>query len=117
NVYQWTETINPAGTKRSYHGGSMFSGAGELPSTLNLGSPITGGPPGGWWDDPSVQAPSLGFRVATAVLPDPGIVQEPANTTVGLGGTATLTVVPTGTSPFTYQWQFYGTNLTSVVAT
>jgi formylglycine-generating enzyme required for sulfatase activity len=67
NVYQWSETQNPAGTKRSYHGGSMFSGADELPSTFNLTRPVTGGPPGGWWDDPSTQSPSLGFRVAKAV--------------------------------------------------
>src|SRR5437667_7077153 len=67
NVYQWTETMNPAGTKRSYFSGSAFSGAGELPSVLNLTHPITGGPPGGWWDDPATQSPSLGFRVAKLV--------------------------------------------------
>ena len=67
NVYEWTETMNPAGTKRSYHGGSMFSGADELPSTLNLNSPISGGPPGGWWDVPDVSARSVGFRIAKVV--------------------------------------------------
>jgi formylglycine-generating enzyme required for sulfatase activity len=81
NVYEWTETMNPAGTKRSYHGGSAFSGAGELPSTLNYTHPVTGGPPGGWWDDPTVQAPSLGFRVAKLVT-----VVAPPMLSVSLSG-------------------------------
>jgi formylglycine-generating enzyme required for sulfatase activity len=92
NVYQWTETMNPAGTKRSYFGGSMFSGAGELPSTLNYTHPITGGPPGGWWDDPSVQAPSLGFRVAKTVL----VVARPTISFAVSGNQLTLTWSGTG---------------------
>jgi formylglycine-generating enzyme required for sulfatase activity len=70
NVYQWMETMNPAGNKRSYAGGSAFSAAGELPATLNLSEPVTGGPPCGWWDYPETQAPSLGFRIVRAAAPD-----------------------------------------------
>src|SRR5262249_43458560 len=51
-------------------------------------------------------------------LPDPYISEDqPADTLAALGGTANFTVTPTGTGPFTYQWQFYGTNITAVVST
>jgi glucose/arabinose dehydrogenase len=35
----------------------------------------------------------------------PGIVTQPASTTVPVGATATFTVAASGTGPFTYQWQ------------
>ena len=41
----------------------------------------------------------------------PSITNQPASGTVSSGGTATLTVGVAGTPPFTYQWQFNGTNL------
>ena len=44
-------------------------------------------------------------------LAAPSITNQPASTTVSSGGTATLTVGVTGTPPFTYQWQFNGTNI------
>ena len=69
NVYQWLETSNPAGTKRSYAGGSMNSGDTELPATLNYGAPNSG-PPCAWWDYPdTAQSPGLGFRVARIAPP------------------------------------------------
>ncbi len=41
----------------------------------------------------------------------PSIATQPQNTTVTASQTATFTVVASGTSPFTYQWRWYGTNV------
>jgi sugar lactone lactonase YvrE len=40
----------------------------------------------------------------------PTIASEPTNKTALFGSTATLTVAAAGVGPFTYQWQFNGTN-------
>jgi hypothetical protein len=39
------------------------------------------------------------------------IVLQPTNQTVTLGNTATFTVMATGGPPLSYQWRFYGTNI------
>jgi formylglycine-generating enzyme required for sulfatase activity len=93
NVYEWTETSYTTGggvLLRSYHGGSCFSAAGELPSTLNFGSP-TVGPASGWWDHPFTQSPSLGFRIAEPAA----LVVSPTTLTISLSGTQ-LTLSWTG---------------------
>lgn len=41
----------------------------------------------------------------------PGIIQQPANSSVVEGGVAVFNVVVSGSNPFGYQWQFHGTNL------
>lgn len=41
----------------------------------------------------------------------PTITQQPTNQVVTNGGIATFNVALSGTGPFTYQWQFNGTNL------
>jgi sugar lactone lactonase YvrE len=41
----------------------------------------------------------------------PVIVLQPSNQTTLLGGNATFAVTVSGTGPFSYQWQFNGTNL------
>jgi Immunoglobulin domain len=41
----------------------------------------------------------------------PAIATQPANQTVSAGQTATFSVVATGTSPLTYQWQLNGTTI------
>ncbi|MGH7142537.1 MAG: PKD domain-containing protein [Planctomycetota bacterium] len=41
----------------------------------------------------------------------PGIATPPANQTVTAGATATFSVIPTGTAPFTYQWQKNSANI------
>ena len=46
----------------------------------------------------------------TVVVP-PGIAVQPSNQVVVAGQTAVLSVVPSGTGPFSYQWQLSGTNL------
>ncbi len=45
----------------------------------------------------------------TAAAVAPTIASQPANQTVSAGQTATFSVVATGTSPLTYQWQLNGT--------
>jgi glucose/arabinose dehydrogenase len=46
----------------------------------------------------------------------PGIVTQPASTTVAVGATATFTVGATGTGPFTYQWQRNGVSIAGATA-
>jgi len=46
-----------------------------------------------------------------ALLAQPVITQQPTNLTVAVGGNAGLSVAVSGPGPFTYQWQFNGTNL------
>ncbi len=41
----------------------------------------------------------------------PTIITQPANATVTLGGTATFSVGASGSTPLSYQWRRYGTNL------
>ncbi len=41
----------------------------------------------------------------------PVIIRQPSGDRVGEGATVSFDVVVTGTAPFTYQWQFNGTNL------
>ena len=55
---------------------------------------------------------SVTGRVAalTVVVP-PGIAVQPSNQVVVAGQTAVLSVVPSGTGPFSFQWQLSGTNL------
>jgi hypothetical protein len=47
----------------------------------------------------------------------PAITTQPANQTVSAGGAATFTVVAGGTTPLSYQWSFYGTNLSGATNT
>jgi Abnormal spindle-like microcephaly-assoc'd, ASPM-SPD-2-Hydin/Immunoglobulin domain/HYR domain/Fn3 associated len=50
--------------------------------------------------------------IATVVVAaGPGILTQPANVTVGLGGTATFSVVATGPPPLLYQWRKNGANV------
>lgn len=42
---------------------------------------------------------------------DPSVTSEPGNQRVGIGDTASFSVVATGGSPLSYQWQRYSTNL------
>jgi alpha-tubulin suppressor-like RCC1 family protein len=46
----------------------------------------------------------------------PAITTQPQNQTSFAGGTATFTVVATGTAPLTYQWRFNGNNLSGQTA-
>ncbi len=45
---------------------------------------------------------------------DPSITAEPVKQRVMVGQTASFTVVATGSTPLSYQWQRHGTNLTDV---
>ena len=47
----------------------------------------------------------------------PTITTQPANQTVQAGTNATFTLAVAGTGPFTYQWQFNGTNLPNNIIT
>lgn len=57
---------------------------------------------------------------ALGVLPlkaDPVITQQPTNQTVWQGSPAVFSVAVSGTGPFTYQWQFNGSNLPNNIIT
>jgi sugar lactone lactonase YvrE len=47
----------------------------------------------------------------------PSITQQPASQTNLAGANAILSVAVAGTGPFTYQWQFNGTNLPNLITT
>jgi len=53
----------------------------------------------------------LGSFVSLAEAQAPIIVAQPTNEVVLAGSTASFSVAVSGTGPFTYQWQFNGTNL------
>lgn len=59
------------------------------------------------------QASSLGAGASAAPSGQvaPSITQHPSNQTIGVGETATFTVVAAGSSPLSYQWQVDGANL------
>ncbi len=52
-----------------------------------------------------------------AVNIPPSITTQPQSQTNFIGDDATFTVVAAGTTPLSYQWRFYGTNLASATAT
>jgi hypothetical protein len=52
----------------------------------------------------------------SAAATAPSITTQPANQTVTAGQTATFSVVATGTTPLTYQWQLNGTNISGATA-
>ena len=54
------------------------------------------------------------FLVAFAAVAQPVITVQPTNQTVVDGSNANFCVSVSGTGPFTYQWQFNGTNLPKV---
>lgn len=46
----------------------------------------------------------------------PSITTQPASQTVATGGTATFSVVASGTAPLSYQWRFNGTNISGATS-
>ena len=56
------------------------------------------------------------YTVAVAGVP-PVITQQPQSVTVVAAGSASFSVVASGTAPLSYQWQFNGTNLGSAIGT
>lgn len=59
----------------------------------------------------------LGSFFSVAEAQAPRISVQPTNESVLIGGTASFSVGVSGTGPFTYQWQFKGTNLTNILIT
>jgi sugar lactone lactonase YvrE len=59
-------------------------------------------------------APAL--LTVNSVPTPPGINGQPQNLTVSQTSNATFTVTATGSTPFSYQWLFFGTNLASGTA-
>jgi len=53
----------------------------------------------------------LSSRATLALYPSPFICSEPNDQTVSLGSNATFSVRASGAVPFSYQWQFGGTNI------
>ena len=59
----------------------------------------------------------VGWQFTIYVLSDPGMAVPPQSQTVQAGTTVTFTVTAAGTAPFTYQWQYGGTNIPGATAT
>ncbi|HNW08920.1 MAG TPA: immunoglobulin domain-containing protein, partial [Verrucomicrobiota bacterium] len=51
-----------------------------------------------------------------ATIPGPTIGEQPQMQTTSVGGSATLSVFPNGTAPFTYQWRRNGVNVPGATA-
>ena len=65
----------------------------------------------------SNQHGSAASSVATlTVKAPPALTNQLANLIIASGGNASFAVFPIGTGPFTYQWQFNGTNLPGATA-
>src|SRR5207237_5376802 len=58
----------------------------------------------------------VGWQFTIYVLSDPGMAVPPRSQTVQAGTTVTFAVTAAGTAPFTYQWQFDGTNIPGATA-
>src|SRR5207244_1138374 len=54
---------------------------------------------------------SAGGAGKCSTLNAPSIVSQPTNQTVQVGGSASFSVVASGTAPLSYQWTHEGTNL------
>ena len=98
-VYQWrTNGIpNPGATSATYtkaNASTADSANYDLVSTNAFGS-VT----------------SMVVSVIVNPAVPPTITLQPASRSVYAGGDATFSVAATGTTPFTYQWSFGGTNL------
>jgi hypothetical protein len=57
---------------------------------------------------------TIGISTTNATVTAPAITTQPASQTVVAGQTATFSVVATGTTPLSYQWQKNGTALSGV---
>ena len=60
------------------------------------------------WIIDSIQVEHL---TSPAAIPGPSIGEQPQMQTTSVGGSATLSVFPNGTAPFTYQWRRNGVNV------
>jgi hypothetical protein len=70
--------------------------------------------------DVVVSSPYGSVTSSVAVLSigyTPGLTNVTTNQTVSLGSNVTLSASATGTGPFSYQWQFNGTNLPLIITT
>jgi hypothetical protein len=65
----------------------------------------------GWYVD------SIAIGGFTCCSNAPTITSEPQSEQVMSGQTVGFTVIATGTAPLTYQWQFFGTNLSGATTT
>jgi hypothetical protein len=60
---------------------------------------------------------TFGLAAHAPAQTPPTITAEPSNLAALVGGTATFNVAVSGTGPFSYQWQFNGTNLPNFITT
>jgi hypothetical protein len=97
--------------------GGAISGA--TGSTYNIPSTIVGDS-GDYTVVITNTSGSITSSIATlnvsAVAVPPSITTQPLSTNVSFGGSATFSVVAEGTEPLSYQWQFYGTNISGTAA-
>ena len=98
-----------------YFNGSLL--AGETTAALSLNDlQLTNS--GNYWVVVTNLYGSVTSAVAVVTVGiAPGITAQPTNDAVVTGSTASFSVAVSGTGPFTYQWQFNGTNLPNGVIT
>lgn len=93
--------------------------SGATDATFNIPSTVTGDS-GNYTVVITNTSGSVTSSVATlnvsAVAIAPSITTQPLSTNVSYGASATFSVVAEGTEPLSYQWQFYGTNISGTAA-
>jgi hypothetical protein len=104
--YQWQlGATHVGGDAASYSGGSNLA-AGSYPVTVTVTN-----------NAGSVTSTSATLTVtSTSTAVAPGITTQPAAQGIAVGGTATFSVVATGTAPLSYQWHLSGADVGSDAA-
>ena len=112
NHWDFESNVNDGDNYDLYHAGNTSAGYNN--TFTDVSSPAAH-----WWDgslsginfhDFSARGTTMSFSVGFAAAP-PAILQQPANLSAELGGTASFSVTAAGTTPLSYQWRFNGGNL------
>ncbi len=114
-----TATGTPTLTYQWYQNGNQLSDGGNITGSGSTNLTLTGvvaTNDGSYYVvvNNGIGGSAQSISATLIVVTDPIINTPPQDLTTNFGSTATFTVSAGGTSPFTYQWQKNGTNLTDV---
>ncbi len=117
-------TVLFSNLKQAYTGSAINVTATTVPPGMALeftynGSAISPTNPGIYIVSAAIADPHYyGSNASTLVIGvAPAITTDLSSQSAAIGGTSVLTVGVSGTGPFSYQWQFNGTNLTNNIIT
>lgn len=102
--------VNEAGQDYRIKPAASFTGVSPIGKAFPVGAPYN-------IDANGVQHNNIGaYATAVGAVSPPTIVTHPANTSVTVGQTANFSVSVTGTTPFAYQWQKNGNNISGAIS-